>query len=326
MPAHKPIPLPNFPLAATLTYLGCLTMENNEWLRNLQPTAGSKRPSPASGPEEHEVKKLRAQPHDDDADRNIPDENITNNDGLDSLPPSPLYANSSFPSQVLYHRCEDQFDNDSESHFDNFTGGQVVNSSIDPTGTGQRPLADTCGPVPYTNVEQPTLDLGELPDQPQLELSLATETWSRSLPYRSILSDSSPTGSTPIHYGPAQSRLFDETLPFMGFNSQEDLRGNHSQGHTTTPDVCSGIDACQSEQAVFSESHANEPPSQTATTSDVAESMQVSSDYDTCYGVVSHVCRKTHQCSDKLQGNISTHLFVCSGDRSPSCACGSKAI
>ncbi|KAI0383446.1 SNF2 family N-terminal domain-containing protein [Hypomontagnella monticulosa] len=59
-----------------------------------------------------------------------------------------------------------------------------------------------------------------------------------------------------------------------------------SQGYATTPSTCSETHGPQSEQSVFGESRTNELLSQSPPASPEVEYIEVSSDYDTCFGVI----------------------------------------
>jgi hypothetical protein len=265
-------------------------MNRDDWLQHLQTPTGSKRPSPSPADEDREVKKSRTQPYINDPDRNI----------LDNELPFPVNDNFSFPSQDLYHDYGNQFYNGSGSQFDNFTSGEVANVSLDSMERRQHMLANTYDSVPYAGGEPPTSTLGmaELLDRSYLQLPSIAEPWSGNLPYQltpinSFLPSSSPLdismGNT-MHGTSTTSRPFGDTLPFIGFSSLEDLSGSYSQGHANTPDVLSGVDVYRNGQSVFSESQANQPFSQIPAPLLSAESMDVCCDYDTCFGVVSHVC------------------------------------
>jgi hypothetical protein len=260
-------------------------MNCDDWLQHLETPAGSKRPSPSPADEDREVKKSRTQPYINDVDRNI----------LDNELPFPYYDNSSFVSQDLYH--------DYGSQFDSFTSGEVANVSLDSLGRRQHMLANAYGSVPYTVGELPTskLEVSELPDRSNLELPSIAEPSPENLPNQptpinsffpsSIRLDIS-MGNT-MHGNSTTSKPFEETLPFIGLSSLEGFGGSYSQGHANIPDVLSGVDVYRNDQPVFSESRANQSSSQIPTALLSTESMDVCCDYDTCFGVVSHVCLAT---------------------------------
>jgi len=268
-------------------------MNRDDWLQHLQTPTGSKRPSPSPAGEDREVKKSRTQPYINDQDRNI----------LDNELPFPFYDNFSFPSQDLYNDYGNQFYNGSGSQFDNFTSGEVANVSLDSMERRQHMLANTYDSVPYAGGGLPTSTLGvtELLDRSHLELPSIAEPWPGNLPYQLTPINSFLPSSTRLdismgntmHGTSTTSRLFEETLPFIGFSSLEDLGGSYLQGNANTPDVFSGVDAYRNDQSVFNESQANQPFSQIPTVLLSAESMDVCCDYNTCFGVVSHVCPAT---------------------------------
>jgi hypothetical protein len=268
-------------------------MNRDDWLQHLQTPAGSKRPSPSPAGEDREVKKSRTQPYINDPDHNI----------LDNELPLPVNDNFSFPSQDLYHDYGNQFYNGSGSQFDNFTSGEVANVSLDSMERRQHMLANTYDSVTYTGGGLPTSTLGmaELLDRSHLQLPSIAEPWPGNLPYQlTPINSFLPSSSRPdislgntMHGTSTTSRPFEETLPFIGFSSLEDLGGSYSQGHANTPDVLSGVDVYRNDQSVFSESQANQPFSQIPAALLSAESMDVCCDYDTCFGVVSHVCPAT---------------------------------
>jgi hypothetical protein len=257
-------------------------MNCDDWLQHLETPAASKRPSPSPADEDREVKKSRTQPYINDVDRNI----------LDNELPFPYYDNSSFLSQDLHH--------DYGSQFDNFTSGEVANVSLNSMGR-QHMLANAYGSVPYTVGELPTLEVSKLPDWLNLELPSIAEPSPGSLPDQptpinslfpsSIQLDISMVNT--MHGNSTTSKPFEETLPFIGLSNLEGFGGSYSHGHANIPDVLSGVDVYRNGQPVFSESRANQPSSQIPTALLSTESMDVCCDYDTCFGVVSHVCPAT---------------------------------
>lgn len=83
------------------------------------------------------------------------------------------------------------------------------------------------------------------------------------------------------------AKMSDSLQPESVF-ATETWPGN-SQGQITL-DIRSRTDIPKSEQLVLSGSQANELLSQSSATSPLVESMEVDSDYDTCFGVVSYFC------------------------------------
>jgi hypothetical protein len=268
-------------------------MNRDDWLQHLQTPAGNKRPSPSAADEDREVKKSRTQPYINDPYRNI----------LDNELPFPVNDNFSFPSQDLYHDYGNQFYNGSGSQIDYSTSGEVANVSLNSMERGQHMLANTYDSVSYTGGGLPTSTLGvaELLGRSHLELPSIAEPWSGNLlyqltPINSFLPSSTrldiSMGNT-MHGTSTTGRLFEETLPFIGFSSLEDLGGSYPQEYANTPDVPSGVDVYRNDPSVLSESQANQPFSQIPTAILSAESMDVCCEYDTCFGVVSHVCPAT---------------------------------
>jgi hypothetical protein len=268
-------------------------MNYDDWLQNLQTPAGSKRPSPSPADEDREVKKSRTQPYINNLDRSILDDEL----------PFPANDNFSFPSQDIDHDYGNRCHNDSGSQFDNFTSGEVANTSLDLVERTQHTPVNTYDSVPYIEEWHPTSTAGsaELLDPSQLTLPSMAEPWSGNLPYQLTPMTSFDKSSSRIDMSMGNTmqgisntnRPLEETLPFIGFSSLEDLGGSYPQGHANTPDVLSGVDVYQNDQSVLSESQANQSFSQIPTASLSADSMDVCCDYDTCFGVVSHVCPAT---------------------------------
>lgn len=277
-------------------------MDNSNWLWNSQPPVGSKRPSLNPAPTNREVKKPRTQPIDDGADNNIIDNidsrhNVLENDILDNVSPFPSYGNTSFSPNNLCCRDGYQLDNGFESQPDNFTSGNTLNASFNPMAIEHLLQVDNHDPGPYANEQRSTLHLGV----PNVADRLATETYPGTLPFQPhIFKNFLPPlaqldismGDTAIHDTSVPSRPFEESQPSIGF-SIGDSRSSHSQGQSTPSTVRSEIDVSQSEKSLFSESQTNRSLSQSPAASLFAEPMEVDSDYDTCFGVVSYLCPKT---------------------------------
>lgn len=257
---------------------------DNDRLWNQRSTIGSKRPSSTLALEDREVKKSRTQPRDNDAGDNIPD----------NEPPLPVYEDSYFQTQDLRYSHGNLLEYGSGSQLNNLTSGEIENVSFDSVEMGQQMPTSIYDPMPYIDEEQPIFPLGtaQVPDWAQSDLILATETCARNFLSQPLLIDSyfPPSvqldismGNTPIYDVPTLSRYFEESPSFIEINGLWDSQGSHFQGHATTPDVRSGIGASQ----------ANEPLSQDQAESLLTESVKdVYSDYDTCFGVVSHLYPK----------------------------------
>lgn len=115
----------------------------------------------------------------------------------------------------------------------------------------------------------------------QFDISTSGEIANASLDYSrppSVQLDTS-VGNNPTYDAPTLCETSEEALPSGGLSGLVDLRGSHSQGHATTPDVYSGIDVRRCEQSVFSGSQPSEPLSHVS--------------------VVSPLCR-THECVHQL--------------------------
>lgn len=115
----------------------------------------------------------------------------------------------------------------------------------------------------------------------QFDISTSGEIANASLDYSRPPSAQLDTsvGNNPTYDAPTLCETSEEALPSGGLSGLVDLRGSHSQGHATTPDIYSGIDVRRCEQSVFSGSQPSEPLSHVS--------------------VVSPLCR-THECVHQL--------------------------
>ncbi|KAI1159305.1 hypothetical protein F5B18DRAFT_637589 [Nemania serpens] len=99
-----------------------------------------------------------------------------------------------------------------------------------------------------------------------------------------------PMGDTPVYVNQLPIRTPEETLPLMDSNSGNNLLQSASDIYTTALlKLQYEVDASQHDQSILSAFQFNNALSHSPEVLDSEESLDISSNYDTCFGVVSIV-------------------------------------
>ncbi|KAI8630298.1 hypothetical protein F5Y19DRAFT_59048 [Xylariaceae sp. FL1651] len=233
-------------------------MDTNDWVKNLQPAAGSKRPSSSPDAGYREVKLPRRLSREENADDN----------NLDDELPLPIYGLSQqsvyysysnqynevplpfydLSQQSVYYSYSNQYNHGAGNQFDNFTPSEAVNASP---------------------------ELMAMPHQ------ILTDYFYRPLTQTDVSMENSFFSANKT-----STRSFEEMPSLEKFNSLGELQEGISEGHTAAaPSIPHRVDASQHDQPEFNKFQISDMLPQTPGETALDESIDVCSNYDTCFGV-----------------------------------------